>query len=416
MSYIHNLAVKLKTAMPSILTATTKQKNDMLLNIADALIVEMEDIIKANEQDVLRATQNGVSPVMLDRLILNGERINAIANAVRHVAELTDPIGQVLSGNTMPSGLEIRKERVPLGCIGIIYESRPNVTVDAAVLCLKAGNAVLLRGGKEAINTNIALVKAMHGAIEKSDLPADILLLVEELSRETAIEMMKLNGYLDVLIPRGGAGLIQSVISNSTLPVIETGIGNCHIYVDKCADINMAASILYNAKTSRPSVCNACESLLVHSEVAKAFLPLAREMLSPKNVIILGCEKTKDILDGGVTLATEDDYKTEFLDFVLSVKVVDSLDEAIEHINKYSTGHSETIVTKSLESAQRFTHMVDSAAVYVNASTRFTDGNEFGLGAEIGISTQKLHARGPMGLDALTSSKFIVIGEGQIRE
>lgn len=415
MSYILNLAAKVKNASHSIAAAKTADKNLVLKTIAEELLSNKEEIIRANEEDVGNAAQNGVAPTMLDRLALTSERIDAIANGVRKVMALKDPIGEIVSGYKLPNGLSIRKQRVPLGTIGIIYEARPNVTVDAAALCLKASNAVLLKGGKEALNTNIALVRIMQGAIARCGLNPDIVSLVEDTSRQTTNEMMKLNGYLDVLIPRGGAGLINAVVQNATVPVIETGVGNCHIYVDKTADLNMATEILYNAKTSRPSVCNACESLLVHKDVAAEFLPMAKERLDSKNVIVLGCEKTREILGGKISLATEDDYATEFLDYVISVKVVSGIDEAISHIAKYSTGHSEAIITNDMASSEKFIESVDSAAVYVNASTRFTDGEEFGFGAEIGISTQKLHARGPMGLSELTSTKYVVIGSGQIR-
>ena len=351
---------------------------------------------------------------MLDRLSLSEERIQSMANGVRKVAALADPIGEILFGKTLPNGLVLRKERVPLGVIGIIYESRPNVTVDAAALCLKTSNAVMLRGGKEAINTNTALVRIMQDAIRTEGMNPDIIGLVEDTTRESATRMMRLNGYLDVLIPRGGAGLIQSVVQNATVPVIETGAGNCHIYIDETADLQMGADIVFNAKTSRPSVCNACESLLVHEKVADVFLPLVKKMLDTKNVIMLGCEKTRAILND-IPPATESDYAAEFLGYVISVKVVSSIDEAITHINRYSTHHSESIITKDIESARQFTQRVDSAAVYVNASTRFTDGEEFGFGAEIGISTQKLHARGPMGLNEMTSAKYIIYGTGQVR-
>lgn len=415
MSYIENLAIKVKSAQHEIANASTEQKNTLLQTMAIELVACKEDIIRANEQDLFNASSNGVLPTMLDRLMINSERIDAIANGIKKVIDLPDPIGEIISGKTLPNGLNIKKQRVPIGVIGIIYESRPNVTVDATVLCIKSSNAVILRGGKEAIETNIALIKVLQSAIIKCGMNPDIIALVEDTSRDTSTEMMKLNGYLDVLIPRGGAGLIKAVISNATVPVIETGIGNCHIFVDETADLSMAADIVFNAKTSRPSVCNACESLLVHSQVAQAFLPIAKAKLDQKGVIILGCEQARQILGKSVALATSDDYGCEFLDYVISVKVVSGVDEAICHIAEYSTGHSEAIITKSLENSEKFTRQVDSAAVYVNASTRFTDGEELGFGAEIGISTQKLHARGPMGLTELTSSKFIIHGNGQIR-
>ena len=343
------------------------------------------------------------------------KRISDIASSVLKLIEAEDLIGSVDYGVIRPNGLKICKTRVPLGVIGIIFESRPNVTVDAATLCLKAGNTVILKGGKEAINSNKCLADVMRAAVEKAGLPADVIQLVEDTSREAAAELMKLNKYLDVLIPRGGAGLINAVVNQATVPVIETGTGNCHVYVDESADIQMAADIVNNGKTQRPSVCNAVESLLVHKNIAEAALPVIKSKLDEHNVEIRGCQKTADILGDCVTLASDDDYATEFLDFIISVKVVDSIEEAIEHIQKYSTRHSECIVTKSLENAEKFQREVDAAAVYVNASTRFTDGGEFGFGAEIGISTQKLHARGPMGLRELTTVKYLINGNGQIR-
>lgn len=414
MSKLSSLAQRIKDAQPQIAHASTPLKNQILLRIANRLIESTDEILEANRADLSRASQNGIPNVMLDRLSLSEERIHAMANGVRKVAALADPIGEVLFGKTLPNGLVLRKQRVPLGVVGMIYESRPNVTVDAAALCLKTSNAVMLRGGKEAINTNVALVRIMQDAIETEGLDPNIIGLVEDTSRESATRMMQLNGYLDVLIPRGGAGLIQSVVKNATVPVIETGAGNCHIYIDKNADLQMGAQIVFNAKTSRPSVCNACESLLVHERVAESFLPLVKSLLDTKNVIMLGCEKTRTILKD-IPPATESDYAAEFLGYVISVKVVSSIDEAISHINRYSTHHSESIITNDIESASKFTERVDSAAVYVNASTRFTDGEEFGFGAEIGISTQKLHARGPMGLNEMTSAKYIIYGTGQVR-
>ena len=338
-----------------------------------------------------------------------------MADGVSEVASLADPVGRVLDGRTLKNGLQIEKVTVPMGVIGIIFEARPNVTSDAAALCLKAGSAVILRGGKEAINSNKAIAEIMRDAIEGAGLPRDCVSLVEDTTRQSATELMQLSDYLDVLIPRGGAGLIKSVVENAKVPVIETGVGNCHVYVDKSADVDMAKSIIFNAKTSRPSVCNAIETVIVHKDIAEKALPEIKAELDKMNVEIRGCERTKAILGDSVVPATENDYAVEFLDYILAVKVVDSLDDALAHIAKYSTGHSESIITSDYESANKFTACVDSAAVYVNASTRFTDGGEFGLGAEIGISTQKLHARGPMGLNELTSSKFIIRGNGQIR-
>ncbi len=414
-AHVLSLAQRLKAAQPQIARASTAFKNDLLLHIADCLEASADEILEANRTDLSHAEQNGIPTVMLDRLSLSVARIHAIAEGVRKVARLSDPVGQILTGRTLPNGLQIRSVRVPLGVVGMIYESRPNVTVDAAVLCLKASNAVLLRGGKEAIATNTVLARVMQRAIAEKGMNPDILLLVEDTSRDSANAMMRLTGYLDVLIPRGGAGLIRSVVENSTVPVIETGAGNCHVYIDRSADLEMGVNVVYNAKTSRPSVCNACESLLVHKDAAEAFLPMVKAKLDEKNVVIHGCEKTRAILGDTVIPAEESDYATEYLGYEISVKVVEDIDEAITHINRNSTHHSEAIITNDLMSADRFTAQVDSAAVYVNASTRFTDGDEFGFGAEIGISTQKLHARGPMGLEALTSTKYIVQGNGQIR-
>lgn len=415
MSTLSKLAARIKAAQPDIASASITEKNQLLNRIADLLLENQEEILRANEIDLQNASQNGVNSVMLDRLALNPERITAMAEGARQVAALNDPVGEVISGKNLPNGLTIKKVRVPLGVVGMIYEARPNVTVDAAVLCLKASNAVMLKGGKEAIYSNIALVRVMREAIQQLGKNPDIVCLIEDTSRETTQEMMQLNGCLDVLIPRGGQGLIQAVVKGATVPVIETGAGNCHIYVDAQANLDMAVDIVYNAKTSRPSVCNACESLLVHRDAAREFLPRCKERLDQKNVIMLGCPRAKRILGDTIALATDDDYAAEFLGYVISVKVVDSLEEAMQHIAKYSTGHSESIITADLNNAMRFTKEVDSAAVYVNASTRFTDGEVFGMGAEIGISTQKLHARGPMGLTELTSSKYVIFGEGQIR-
>ncbi len=383
--------------------------------LADALEENCDFILSENEKDLEAGRDAGMSKSLLDRLALTKERVYSMAQGARQVASFADPIGTVLSGSVMPNGLEVTKVRVPLGVIGIIYEARPNVTADAAALCLKSGNAVILRGGKEAINSNIAVAEVMRKAVEGAGLPADSIQLVRDTTRQSSIELMGLTDYLDVLIPRGGAGLIKATVENAKVPVIETGTGNCHVYVDEFADFKMATDIIFNAKTSRPSVCNAIESVLVHKSVAEEVLPMIKAELDKMNVEIRGCEATKKILGDSVVDATEEDFATEFLDYILAVKVVDSIDEAIEHIAKYSTGHSECIVTKDFQNANRFTKEVDAAAVYVNASTRFTDGGEFGLGAEIGISTQKLHARGPMGINELTSMKFIVKGSGQVR-
>ena len=416
MKTVLELGLAAKKAAKRVKTASTKEKNLALSCIAEALLKNMDDILKANEQDLVAARAAGMSDSMQDRLRLTPARIEQMADAVRQLVQMEDPIGEVLEGKRRPNGLLIEKVRVPLGVIGIIFEARPNVTVDAATLCLKAGNTVVLRGGKEAINSNKALVACMRSAIAKAGLPEDAVCLIEDTSRESAGEMMRLRGVLDVLIPRGGAGLIKAVATQANVPVIETGVGNCHIYVDASADLAMAVSVIVNAKTSRPSVCNAAESLLVHEAVAYTLLPkLAQAMPQVK---IHGCEQTCRVMkEAGLTAlpATEEDYETEYLDYEIAVKVVTSIEEAMAHIEKYSTGHSEAILTRNLLNAQRFTETIDAAAVYVNASTRFTDGGEFGLGAEIGISTQKLHARGPMGLEALTSCKFIVQGSGQIR-
>ena len=395
--------------------ADTNTKNKALEAMASALESDADKIISANETDLANGRKNGMKESLLDRLRLTRERIAGMADGIRQVAALSDPIGEIIEGSVRPNGMKIRRVRVPLGIVGIIFESRPNVTSDAAALCLKSGNACILRGGKEAINSNMAIADTLRQAVVSAGLPADCIQLVSDTSRESANQMMRMNQYLDVLIPRGGAGLIRAVVENSTVPVIETGVGNCHVFVDKTADIGMAADIIYNAKTSRPSVCNAIETILVHKDIAEKALPVIKARLDEKNVELRGCEITRAILGDSVIPATDEDYATEFLDYILACRVVDSLDDAIEHISRYSTGHSECIVTSDYFSAEKFTSSVDSAAVYVNCSTRFTDGGEFGLGAEIGISTQKLHARGPMGIRQLTSSKFIIQGDGQVR-
>lgn len=414
MTQLEIMGANAKNASVFLRTAGSK-KDDALLAIAKALREHSDEIIKANEIDIENGKNAGLTESLLDRLRLTPERINGMAEGVEQVAALADPIGNVLEGRTLKNGLNIEKVRVPMGVIGIIFEARPNVTSDAAALCLKAGSAVILRGGKEAINSNLAVSEIMRNAVESVGFPKDCIALVKDTSRQSATELMQLSDYLDVLIPRGGAGLIRSVVENAKVPVIETGVGNCHIYVDESADVQMAANIIFNAKTSRPSVCNAIETILVHKNIAQKALPEIKKLLDTKNVEIRGCEITRKILGDSVIPATEEDYAKEFLDYILAVKVVDSLDDAIDHIAKYSTGHSESIITNDYNNANKFTACVDSAAVYVNASTRFTDGGEFGLGAEIGISTQKLHARGPMGLNELTSCKFIIRGNGQIR-
>lgn len=415
MNYAETLGIKAKNAQTAINSADTALKNKALNAVAEALISKTDYIIQQNLTDLENAKANGMSVSMQDRLKLTPERIKGIADGVLKIAELTDPVGQIIEGYTRPNGLQIIKTRVPLGVIGIIFESRPNVTVDASALCLKSGNAVILRGGKEAINSNKCLCGIMRDTVEKAGLPADIIQLVEDTSRETASDMMKLNGYIDVLIPRGGAGLINAVMKQATVPVIQTGVGNCHVYVDESADIEMAVNIADNAKTQRPSVCNAIESLLVNKNIADEFLKKISERYKKHSVEIYGDSATKSILGDDILNATETEYATEFNDYKIAVKVVENIDEAIAHIRKYGTGHSECIVTKSLDNARKFQTQVDAAAVYVNASTRFTDGGEFGLGAEIGISTQKLHARGPMGLAELTTIKYLVNGNGQIR-
>lgn len=411
---VKELGINAKKASRSLSTAKGL-KNDALKNIADALTKKADIIISANDIDIKNARENGLSDAMIDRLTLNKDRIDGIAQGVREIIAMPDPVSKVLSGNTLSNGLEITKVTVPLGVIGIIFESRPNVTADAAALCLKAGNCVILRGGKEAINSNKAIVEIMRDAIESAGLPKDCINLVEDTTRQSSIELMGLTDYLDVLIPRGGAGLIRAVVENAKVPVIETGVGNCHAFVDESADIEMAKNIIFNAKTSRVSVCNALETMLIHKNIADTALPVIFDALKEKNVKIKGCEKTAEILGDVVEIATDDDYATEFLDYILSVKVVDSIDDAIDHISKYSSGHSETIITENYHNAERFLNEIDSSAVYVNASTRFTDGGQFGLGAEIGISTQKLHARGPMGLENLVSTKYIIRGDGHIR-
>lgn len=397
------------------LAAAGVLKDKALLAMAQAIESSESEILMANALDFQAAKSSGMNESLLDRLKLDSARIKAMAQGIRSVAAQRDPIGTVLGGGLRPSGLMIQQVRVPLGVIGIIYEARPNVTADAAALCMKAGNAVILRGGREAIHSNTCIADIMRRTVEKAGLPKDCIQLVQDTNRSSSMEMMQLTDYIDVLIPRGGKGLIQSVVQNARVPVIETGSGNCHVYVDDTADIDMAANIIFNAKTSRPSVCNSIETVLVHSAIAQKALPAIKARLDEKQVEIRGCEKTRAILGASVVPATEEDYATEYLDYILAIKVVADIDDAIAHIARYSSGHSEAIITKSYESAQKFTAQVDSAAVYVNASTRFTDGGEFGLGAEIGISTQKLHARGPMGVFELTSTKFIINGSGQIR-
>lgn len=403
-----------KDAAVTLRTLDTAAKNAALEAIAACLETECDAILAANAEDIAAARENGMRDSLIDRLTLTAARIAGMATGVRDVAALGDPVGEIVEGYCRPNGLRIQKNRVPMGVVGIIYEARPNVTSDAAALCLKSGNAVILRGGKEALRSNTAVAAAIRHGLQQAGLPEDAVQLLEKTDRETAAAMMRLNQYIDVLIPRGGAGLIHSVVENATIPVIQTGVGNCHIYVDAAADIQTAASITVNAKASRPSVCNAAETLLVHAAIADKALPVLADALTNAGVALRCCERSLPLCAGGVA-ATEEDWETEYGDFILAVKVVDSLEAATAHIARYGTGHSECIITDSHRAAETFTALVDSAAVYVNASTRFTDGGEFGMGAEIGISTQKLHARGPMGLRELTTVKYIVYGNGQIR-
>ncbi|GEN50793.1 glutamate-5-semialdehyde dehydrogenase [Alkalibacterium pelagium] len=414
MTTLIELGHRAKKAERQLAQATTTEKNEALSLMAEALLNSTDFIIEENKKDTDRARGAGISDSLLDRLTLTADRIAAMAQGLKDIVALPDPVGLVDSMWTNDAGLKIGKQSVPLGVIGIIYEARPNVTSDAAGLCFKSGNVVILRGGKEAFNSNKAIVKSLRQALDQSTLPTDSIQLLEDTSRETAREMMQLNRYLDVLIPRGGANLIKAVVENATVPVIETGTGNVHVYIDQTAARDMARDIIVNAKTDRPSVCNSAETLLIHKDVAEDYLPVIEDALAEWNVELRADDRAAAILSESVP-ATEEDWATEFLDYILAVKVVDSLDEAITHINQYSTGHSEAIVTSDYFAGQRFHREVDSAAVYVNASTRFTDGFEYGFGAEIGISTQKLHARGPMGLPELTSSKYIIFGEGQIR-
>lgn len=402
-----------KVAAGKMALATTEEKNKLLLEIADLLEQESDALIEANRQDLEHAEENGVSKAMLDRLTLTPNRILGICQSLRSLVELEDPIGKGETW-TRPSGLVISRVRVPIGVVAMIYEARPNVTVDSAALCLKTGNAVILRGGKEAICTNMAIVEVIKRALWNCGLDAHAVELIESTDRESAQILMTMRGFVDVLIPRGGKGLIRSVVENATVPVIETGAGNCHLYVDDSADVEMALSIAVNAKCSRPSVCNAIETILVHAGIAAKFLPKLSEAMEKYAVELRGCARTR-VLIPTANEATEEDYYTEYNDYIVAIKVVDTLSDAITHINKYSTGHSEAIVTTNDANAERFLQEINSAAVYVNASTRFTDGGEFGFGAEIGISTQKLHVRGPMGLSALTTEKYLVRGEGAVR-
>ncbi len=414
MEQLERLGIRAREAETSLRLLTTEKKNQVLHQAADDLQRNARQILAENEKDMENGRKNGMSAGLLDRLALTEERIRQIALGLRQIAALDDPVGEVIGMKKRPNGLLIGQKRVPLGVVGIIYEARPNVTADAFGLCFKTGNAVILKGGSDAIHSNTAIVDSLRQSLKDCQVNPDALLLITDTSRETTRAFMKLNRYVDVLIPRGGAGLIRSVVENSTIPVIETGTGNCHVYVDETADLSMAADIILNAKTQRVGVCNACESILVHEKVKEQLLPVLGKRLGEKQVEIRGDESVRSLIPEAVP-ATEEDWGQEYLDYIVSMKTVSSVDEAIAHINRYNTGHSETIVTDSYENAQKFLDLVDAACVYVNASTRFTDGFEFGFGAEIGISTQKLHARGPMGLLALTTTKYIIYGSGQIR-
>ena len=405
---------KAVAAKYSLQVLSTEEKNRALMTAASKLIERQEDILAANNVDIENGEKNGMHQGLLDRLKLTETRIEAMAEGLKQIAELPDCIGEVMERFERPNGMQIEKKRVPLGVIGIIYESRPNVTADAFGLCFKTGNAVILKGGSDAIHSNIAIVKVLKEALTECGITEDAIQLIEDTDRAVTAAFMKMNEYVDVLIPRGSAGLIRSVVENSTIPVIETGTGNCHVYVDEAADLEMAVQIIFNAKTQRIGVCNACESLVVHRKIAEAFLPKLKEALSAKNVELRGDEGVREVLTDCM-IATEEDFGKEYLDYILSLKTVDSVEEAIAHINKYNTKHSECIVTADASVAEKFLNQVDAACVYWNVSTRFTDGFEFGFGAEIGISTQKLHARGPMGLKELTSYKYAITGNGQIR-
>ena len=415
MESLNDIGKKVKDTVGFMNRITTKQKNELLIYLSKKVIENKEKILMANKIDVENAIKNNVKQSLVDRLSLDEKRINQMAESLLKVADLDDPVGETIEGKKLENGLEILKKRVALGVIAIIYESRPNVTLDAFSLCFKTSNCVILRGGSDAINSNIAITKIIKQSLKDFNIPEDIVYLIEDTSRQTSLELMKLNEYIDVLIPRGGAGLIKTVVENSTVPVIETGTGNCHIYVDKDCDMEMALNIIDNAKTQRTGVCNACESLVINSSILEEFIPKLVERLSKKNVEIRGdkksCNYSKEIKE-----ATEEDFGKEYLDLIISIKTVDNIDEAITHINKYSTKHTESIITNNYENAIKFLNEIDSSCVYVNSSTRFTDGGEFGFGAEIGISTQKLHARGPMGLKELTTYKYVIFGNGQVRK
>lgn len=411
---VHEIGKKAKEITSVLGILGSEKKNQGLRSAAEALMSGAAEILAANQRDVEKAIKSGMNAGLIDRLELTSDRIGAMADGLLSVAALEDPVGEVLSMKNRPNGLTIGQKRVPLGVVGIIYEARPNVTADAFGLCFKSGNAVILKGGSDALESNIAIVKWLRKGLSDADLPEDCIQLITDTDREVTKEFMRLREYVDVLIPRGGAGLIRAVVDNSTIPVIETGTGNCHVFVDESADFDMALNIIFNAKTQRIGVCNSCESLVIHRAVAPKLLPLLKERLSLKSVEIRGDEEACSI-ESSFVPATEEDWGTEYLDYILSLKIVGSIDEAINHINRYSTRHSEAIITSDYSNSQKFLNEVDAAAVYINASTRFTDGYEFGFGAEIGISTQKLHARGPMGLKELTTTKYIIYGNGQVR-
>ena len=416
MKTVYELAQAAKAASCEVALAACEEKNRIINAVADAILARADELLAANAEDLSRAEQNGIRPAMIDRLRLTNARIKAMAEGARLVAELADPIGEVLEDMTLKNGIEVKKVRVPLGVIGIIFESRPNVTLDAAVLCLKSGNATVLRGGKEAISSNRAIVRVMRDAISACGMNPDVVCLIEDTDRSSATELMNAKGLIDVLIPRGGAGLIRSVVENARVPVIETGSGNCHLYIDCDADLKMGIEVLVNAKCSRPSVCNAVETVLVHEAVAEKFLPAMADTLSEYSVELRACPKALAILGESAIAADDEDWMHEYNDYILAVRVVSSLSDACEHISRCGTMHSECIITENASTAEEFLNRVDAAAVYHNASTRFTDGFEFGLGAEIGISTQKMHARGPMGLKELTSYKYRITGNGQVRK
>lgn len=411
---LEKIGKQAKSAETLLRVLSTSQKNKALVTAAEDLVANKKTLLEANAVDIAQAKENQMAPALVDRLLLTETRIAQMAEGLKQMAELEDPVGEVLSVKQRPNGLMIGQKRVPLGVIGIIYESRPNVTADAFGLCFKAGNVVILRGGKDAVHSNQAITRVLQEALIKCQLPAEAIQLITDTSHQTAEEFMRLNRYVDVLIPRGGAGLIRTVVERATVPVIETGTGNCHIYVDESADLDMAVEIIFNAKTQRIGVCNACESLVIHEKVKDVLLPKLVEKLKEKKVELRGDEASCSVCPE-IVAATEKDWGTEYLDYVLSIKTVSNIEEAIAHINQYNTGHSEAIITRDYENSQKFLDQIDAAAVYVNASTRFTDGFEFGFGGEIGISTQKLHARGPMGLKELTSTKYIIYGNGQIR-